>query len=76
MKPKLKEVTNKMAEGKSRKELMLEEQLKNLLAEERAAKNKVNIIQADLKAFDIKAEDIRKGIILKEILGTPKGLEG
>lgn len=65
-----------MAEGKSRKELMLEEQLKNLLAEERAAKNKVNTIQADSKAFDIKAEDIRKGIILKEILGTPRGLEG
>jgi len=65
-----------MAEGKSKKELMLEGQLKMLLAEERAAKNKVRTIQADFGAFEIKAEDIRKGIILKEILGTPKGLEG
>ncbi|MBN1624306.1 MAG: hypothetical protein JXN10_03160 [Clostridia bacterium] len=65
-----------MTEGKSRKDLMLEEQLKNLLAEERAAKNKASTKQTDFKAFDIKAEDIRKGIILKEILGTPKGLEG
>ncbi len=65
-----------MAEGKSRKELMLEEQLKNLLAEERAAKNKVRTLRADFGAFEIKAEDIPKGIILKEILGPPKGLEG
>ena len=64
-----------MPEGKSEKELMLEKQLKILLAEERIAKMKVRTIQADSGAFEIKAEDIRKGIILKEILGKPKGLE-
>ena len=65
-----------MPEGKSKEELILEGQLKILLAQERAAKNRVRTTQVDFGAFEIKEEDIRKGIILKEILGTPKGLEG
>ena len=64
-----------MAEGKSNEELMLEEQLKILLAEERIAKSKAQAGQLDLGLFRFDAEDIRKGIVLKEILGTPKGLE-
>jgi len=71
----VKKGINKMAEGKSDNELMLEEQLRILLEEERSAMNKARAVQADFKEFDIKAEDIRKGIILKEILGEPKGLE-
>jgi len=65
-----------MAEGKSKEELMLEDQLSILLARERAAKRKATTQNVDLGAFSFKKEDIVKGIVLKEILGPPKGLEG
>ena len=65
-----------MAEGKSREELMLEDKLNILLAQERAAKRKATAVSVDLGAFKIEKEDIVKGIVLKEILGPPKGLEG
>lgn len=64
-----------MAEGKSREEILLEEKLEIALAKERAAKIRAASSKQELGFLDIKKEDIVKGIVLKEILGTPKGFE-
>lgn len=65
-----------MAEGKTNNEIMLEHQLKVLLAEERALKMKARNVSAGDINFSFGKEDLVKGIILREILGPPKSSEG
>jgi len=65
-----------MAEGKTNNEIMLEHQLKILLAEERAMKLNSRKISAEDMKFSFGKEDLVKGIILREILGPPKASEG
>lgn len=64
-----------MAEGKSKEELMLEDQLKIIMAEERKAKRRASSEAVELGIFEIDKEDVVKGIVLKEILGLPKAFE-
>ena len=65
-----------MAEGKTNNEIMLEHQLKILLAEERALRLNARKISAEDMKFSFGKEDLVKGIILREILGPPKASEG
>ncbi|MCD6322818.1 MAG: hypothetical protein J7L77_07300 [Clostridiales bacterium] len=65
-----------MAEGKTNSEIILEHQLKILLAEERALKMNVRKISTGDMQFSFGKEDLVKGIILREILGPPKASEG
>lgn len=65
-----------MAEGKTNNEIMLEHQLKILLAEERALKMNARRISSEDMKFSFGKEDLVKGIILREILGPPKASEG
>lgn len=64
-----------MAEGKSKEELMLEDQLQIILAKEREAKRRASAEEVELDLLDLDKEDIVKGIVLKEILGLPKAFE-
>ena len=65
-----------MAEGKSLEELRLQNQLKELLAKERAAKHAARRIAAADTKFSIDRDDLVKGIIMREVLGPPKAFEG
>ena len=65
-----------MAEGKTNSEIILEHQLKIILAEERALKMNARKISAEDMKFSFGKEDLVKGIILREILGPPKASEG
>lgn len=65
-----------MAEGKTNNEIILEQQLNILLAEERALKQNARKIAVGDMKFSFGKEDLVKGIILREILGPPKASEG
>jgi len=65
-----------MAEGKTNNEIILEKQLKILLAEERALQMSARKISKGNMKFSFGKEDLVKGIILREILGPPKASEG
>ncbi len=65
-----------MAEGKTNQEIMMENQLKMLLAKERAAKKAARKISEEGKRFSLDKDDLVKGIILREVLGPPKATEG
>ena len=65
-----------MAEGKTNQEIILEKQLKILLAEERALKQAGRRFSSGEMKFSIEKDDLIKGIILREILGPPKASEG
>jgi len=65
-----------MAEGKTNNELMLERQLKILMAEERAMNQRARTLSAGNTKFSFGRDDLVKGIILREILGPPKASEG
>ena len=65
-----------MAEGKTFQELKLENQLKAILAEERAAKHAAKMIASGDMKFSVEKDDLVKGIILREVLGPPKAFEG
>lgn len=65
-----------MAEGKTNQELLLEKQLKILLAKERMAEQTARAIRGSNKKFELGKDDLVKGIILREILGPPKASEG
>ena len=67
---------SKMAVGKTLEELRLEKQLKELLAAERAAKRAAaRKLNPQEYQFEIKKDDLVKGIVLREILGPPKAFE-
>jgi len=65
-----------MAEGKTNNEIILEKQLKILLAEERALNQMAQRVSSGDMTFSFGKEDLVKGIILREILGPPKASEG
>ncbi len=65
-----------MAEGKTLQELKIENQLKAILAEERAMKRVAGRIASGDYKFSIKKDDLIKGIVLREVLGPPKAFEG
>ena len=65
-----------MAEGKTTQEIILEKQLKILLAEERALRQAGRRISSGDMNFSIEKDDLIKGIILREILGPSKASEG
>ena len=65
-----------MAEGKTNNEILLEKQLKILMAEERAMNQRARKISVGNTKFSFGKDDLVKGIILREILGPPKASEG
>jgi len=65
-----------MAEGKTNQELLLELELKKLLIAEREAQFEARSLSRSSNKFTLERDDLVKGIILREILGPPKALEG
>lgn len=65
-----------MAEKKSLEELRLQNKLKELIAQEQAAKQVAGKAATGDVEFSIDRDDLVKGIILREVLGPPKAFEG
>lgn len=65
-----------MAEGKTNQELLLERQLKILMAEERAINRVARQVKNRSAKITFKKRDIVNGIIMREILGPPKAYKG
>ena len=65
-----------MSEIKNDRQAILEQQLKALIAEEKATQQAARSIAAGEMKFELDRDDLVKGIILREVLGPPKALEG
>lgn len=65
-----------MAEGKTNQELLIELELRKLLKNEREIQSAADNIKNCSNSFTLGREDLVKGIILREILGPPKAIEG
>ena len=65
-----------MPEGKTNQELLLELELKKLLIEEKELQLEARSIGKSSNQFKLGRDDLVKGIILREILGPPKSIEG